>query len=360
MPDLPEPVRSLGPSPLGRRGFLAGTLAVGAGAALAACTSNTPPPAAAPAPAGGAGPSTEPGRPVTIGFSAPAADHGWIAAIAANAQAQAAKYPDVTFAPVNPTNDITQQIAAIDTLINRKVDALVILPNDGSQLTSQGVKAMQAGIPVINLDRIFDSPLAYRAWIGGDNYGMGVSAGNYIGIQLKQRNVSNPIIAEIAGIDSLPLTQERSRGFKDALATYGFAVGPRQAADFTAQGGQRVTANLLQAAPRLDAMWNHDDDQGVGVLAAIQQANRSEFFMVGGAGSANAMRAIQADNTVLKATVTYPPTMAGSAVALARLVAQGRGMSDLVEQEVPASITLASATVTKDNVAQYLPLGFES
>ena len=33
---------------------------------------------------------------------------------------------------------------------------------------------------------------------------------------------------------------------------------------------------------------------------------------------------------------------------------------DLVEQEVPASITLASATVTKDNVAQYLPLGFES
>jgi ribose transport system substrate-binding protein len=357
MPDPLEPVRSLG-----RRGFLSGALAVGAGAALAACTSNAPPPAAAPAPnsapAGAA--SAEPGRPVTIGFSAPAADHGWIAAIAANAQAQAEKYTDVTFAPVNPTNDITQQIAAIDTLINQKVSALVILPNDGSQLTSQGTKAMQAGIPVINLDRIFDSPLAYRSWIGGDNYGMGVSAGNYIGTQLKQRNVTNPILAEIAGIDSLPLTQDRSRGFKDALATYGFSVGPRQAADFTAQGGQRVTANLLQAAPRLDAVWNHDDDQGIGVLAAIQQANRSEFFMVGGAGSANAMRAIQADNTVLKATVTYPPTMAGSAVALARLVAQGRGMSDLVEQEVPASITLASATVTKDNVAQYLPLGFES
>jgi ribose transport system substrate-binding protein len=357
---MPDPVRSLGRS-LGRRGFLGGALAVGAGTALAACTSNTPPPAAAPAPnGGGAAPSGAPGKAVTIGFSAPAADHGWIAAIAANAQNQAGKYPDVTFAPVNPTNDITQQIAAVDTLINRKVDALVILPNDGSQLTSQGTRAMQAGIPVINLDRIFDSPLAYRTWIGGDNYGMGVSAGNYIGTQLKQRNVSNPVIGEIAGIDSLPLTQERSRGFKDALATYGFSVGPRQAADFTAQGGQRVTANLLQAAPHLDAVWNHDDDQGIGVLAAIQQAGRNEFFMVGGAGSANAMRAIQADNTVLKATVTYPPTMAASAVALARLVAQGRGMSDLVEQEVPASITLASATVTKGNVAQYLPLGFES
>lgn len=187
-----------------------------------------------------------------------------------------------------------------------------------------------------------------------------VSAGNYIGTRLRDAGVTSPIIGEVAGIDSLPLTQQRSQGFRDALQSYGFAVGPRQAADFTAQGGQRVTANLLQAAPRLDALWNHDDDQGIGVLAAIQQANRSEFFMVGGAGSANAMRSIQADDTVLKATVTYSPTMASSAVALARLVAQGRGMSDLVEQEVPASITLASATVTRENVAQYLPLGFES
>ena len=348
---------------LGRRRLLGGIAGAGAVAALAACTSNAP--VAAPSPAPGAPPAAgdgnaTPGKAVTIGFSAPAADHGWIAAIAANAQAQAGRYPDVTFAAVNPTNDITQQISAVETLINRKVDALVILPNDGAQLTSLGARAMQAGIPVINLDRIFDSSLAYRTWIGGDNYGMGVSAGNYIGRQLKAKGVATPIIGEIAGIDSLPLTQERSRGFKEALATFGFSVGPRQAADFTAQGGQRVTANLLQAAPRLDAVWNHDDDQGIGVLAAIQQAARSEFFMVGGAGSANAMRAIQADNTVLKATVTYSPTMASSAVALARLVAQGRGMGDLVEQEVPASITLASATVTKENVAKYLPLGFES
>ncbi len=82
--------------------------------------------------------------------------------------------------------------------------------------------------------------------------------------------------------------------------------------------------------------------------------------MVGGAGSANAMRDIKADNTVLKATVTYGPTMASSAVSLARLVAQNRGMGDLVEKEVPTSITLASATVTKENVDTYLPLGFES
>ena len=82
--------------------------------------------------------------------------------------------------------------------------------------------------------------------------------------------------------------------------------------------------------------------------------------MVGGAGSANAMEAIKADNTVLKATVTYPPSMASSAMKLARLIAQGKGMTDLVEPDVPNSITLASAIVTKENVDQYLPLGFES
>lgn len=348
---------------LHRRRFLTGALGVGAGAALTACTSNEAAAPAggapvAPAPAGGE--AAAPGTPVTIGFSAPAADHGWIAAIANNAQAQAEQFSDVTFEPVNPTNDIAQQIAAVETLINRGVDVLVILPNDGSQLTRVGQQAMDAGIPVVNLDRIFDSPLAYRTWVGGDNYGMGVSAGHYIGGRLRDAGVANPIIAEIAGIDSLPLTQERTRGFNDALATYGFAVGPRQAADFTAQGGQEVTANLLQAAPRLDAMWNQDDDQGIGVLAAINQAGRNEFFMVGGAGSANAMREIQADTSVLKATVTYSPSMASSAVALARLVAQGRGMSDLAEQEVPASITLASVIITKENVATYLPLGFES
>ncbi|MFC7388470.1 sugar ABC transporter substrate-binding protein, partial [Sphaerisporangium rhizosphaerae] len=99
---------------------------------------------------------------------------------------------------------------------------------------------------------------------------------------------------------------------------------------------------------------------GIGVLAAVKEAGRDEFFMVGGAGSANAMRDIAADSGVLKATVTYSPTMAASAIKLARLIAQGKGLSDLVEQQVPQSVTLTSETITKDNAQTYLPLGFES
>src|SRR3954454_3523252 len=299
---------------LARRRFLLGATGLGAAAALTACTSNSskasPASSAATSAAavgGGSGNDT-PGKTVTIGFSSPAADHGWTGAIAKNAVTESAKYSDVKLQPVQATNDVAAQIAAIQTLIAKKVDVIVMLPYDGKQLTAVALQAQQAGIPVVNLDRVFDTPQASRIWIGGDNYGMGVSAGHYIGSKLKAKGVSNPVIAEIAGIDSLPLTQQRSQGFKDALSKNGFKVGPRQAAQFTVQSGQSVTANLLQSAPHIDAIWNHDDDQGIGVLAAIKQANRKEFFMVGGAGSANAMREIKSGKSVLKATVLYPPT----------------------------------------------------
>ncbi len=345
-----------------RRRFLAVGGVVGAGALLAACTSNEPstPSGGSAQVATGNNDNAAPGQTVTIGFSAPQADHGWIAAIGKNAETQAKRYQDVKFEPVEATNEVTRQISSVETLIAKKVNALVILPFDGKALTAVARKAMDAGIPVVNLDREFDSPQAYRTLIKGDNYGMGVSAATYIAERLKSAGVSNPVIAEIAGIDNLQLTQDRSRGFKETLAKYGFSIKIRQAAQFTVESGQSVTANVLQAQPKIDAIWNHDDDQGVGVLAAINQANRKEFFMVGGAGSANAMRLIKADNSVLKCTVTYSPSMASSAISLARLIAQGKGLSDLVEKQVPAQITLASETITKDNVDKYMTLGFES
>ncbi|MEU4537313.1 substrate-binding domain-containing protein, partial [Streptosporangium sp. NPDC023825] len=342
-----------------RRGFLLGGAVIGAGALVTACTGNeAPAPAAASAPApapAATGGNDAPGDKVVIGFSAPAADHGWIAAIAKNAEAAAKEYSDIEFKPVEPTNDINAQISAVESLIAAKVSALVILPNDGQQLNQIARQASDAGIPVINLDRVFPDKLSYRTWIGGDNYGMGVAAGHYIGKKLKDKGVANPVILEIQGIATLPLTQDRSKGFEDALKTYGFSVTAKQDAQFTVESGTKVAANLMQAHKKIDAIWNHDDDQGIGVLAAIKEAGRSEFFMVGGAGSANAMRDIQAGSGVLEATVTYSPTMASSAIKLARLIAQGKGMSDLVENQVPQSITLASETITKENVAEYLP-----
>ncbi|MFI0933619.1 substrate-binding domain-containing protein [Streptomyces sp. NPDC021019] len=338
-----------------RRGLLFGTAAVSAGALLTACTSNEPKKTE---PAGNSAPADDkPGKAVTIGFAGPQADHGWLNAINVNAKSRAETYSDVTLETTEGSNDTAAQIGQVKTLINKKVDVLVVLPADGKALTQVGLEAMRAGIPVVNLDRVFASPQAYRCWVGGDNYGMGLNAGHYIGEQLKDK--PNAKVVELAGIDNLELTKQRSQGFADALKNYS-NIKPvaRQAADFTVESGQAKMAQLLQAQKQFDALWNHDDDQGVGALRAIEQAGRDEFIMVGGAGAKSAMDAIKADDSVIKATVLYPPTMAASAIDLARALGQSKGVSGLSEMEIPTSLTLYSAVVTKDNIDQYLPTGF--
>ncbi|AJE83232.1 MULTISPECIES: substrate-binding domain-containing protein [Streptomyces] len=340
-----------------RRNLLLGTAAAGAALLATGCTSNETKDESDSGKQPAGAPGDKPGKKVTIGFAGPQADHGWLNAINEEGRRRAKAYEDVTLVSTEGSNDTAQQIGQIETLINKKVDVLVILPADGKALTGVGLKAMRAGIPVVNLDRIFNSPQAYRCWIGGDNYGMGLNAGRYIGERLKGKK--NAKVVELAGMDSLELTQERTRGFDDALKNYpNIRKVARQAAEFTVESGQKKMAELLQAQPKFDALWNHDDDQGVGAERAIKQAGRDEFVMVGGAGSRHSMDVIKADNTVLKATVLYPPTMAASAIDLARALGQGKGVGGLAEQEIPASLTLYSAVVTKENVDQYLPTGF--
>ena len=49
--------------------------------------------------------------------------------------------------------------------------------------------------------------------------------------------------------------------------------------------------------------------------------------------------------------------MSGS-VSLAKLIAEGKGLSELVEPEVPSRIELPATTVTKENVAAVQSLGY--
>ena len=257
------------------------------------------------------------------------------------------------------TNDVNLQISQIEQFINDGVDAIVLLPFDGAALTEVATKAMEAGHPRhqrrprVRRTRTPPAPPCSATTTAWASAPAPTSASSWAASP-------TPSVAEIAGIDSLPLTQDRSQGFEDALADCGLEVSNRVAADFTVQGGEAAAANLLQAAPQIDAIWNHDDDQGVGVMAAIENAGRDEFFMVGGAGSKNVMEAIKADDSVLKATVIYPSTQAADGIKLARLLVQGKSMSDLVEVEVPRTVQLYAPVVTKENVDQYLPTAFES
>ena len=333
--------------------------AVAAGVALTGCTSNTPAASSSgsTSASSGTGGASEPGKKVRIVFSGPVADHGFLAAVNRFAKEQAAKYPDVTFTALEAAPDAPSQIAAVKTAIADKPDALIIFPQDGDQLTGVGKEASAAGIPVINLDRKFNDQSAYRMFLAGDNYKVGFNAGTYIGKKLKGK--SDAVIGEITGIPTLALTRERSQGFKDALAIYGLKVSRQVNAQFTVQSGQSAMANLLAAAPKLDAVFNHDDDQNIGSEAAAAQAGRKEFFIVGTAASNTMLKHIKAGDARIEADVTFTPAISATAVSMARLIAQGRSSDDLAGLPLPSNMLIDSELVTKDNVAQYEKFGWD-
>jgi ribose transport system substrate-binding protein len=295
--------------------------------------------------------------PVTIAFSAPGADHGWLAAITENAEAEAAELDDVEFVLLEGTNDSAAQVSQVEQLIAEDPDVLVILPHEGEPLTPVATEAMEAGIPVVNVDREFSTEGAYRTWIGGDNYGIGVSAANFIAEQLDcQGNV-----VEIQGLAGISVTEQRTAGFADTieqLCGSGIRIVAQQPADFLPDKGLTVMETILQSEPEIDAVYTHDDDMAEGVVSAIENAGREdEMILTGAGGSRAAMERIQ-DGGLYAATFLYNPSMSASAVRVARLIALGEGFEELVEPEVPSRIELPATTVTQDNVDELIDLGF--
>jgi ribose transport system substrate-binding protein len=301
--------------------------------------------------------SVEEGEQIKIAFSAPGADHGWLAAITENAEAEAANYDDVDFVLLEGTNDSAAQVSQVEQLIAEDPDVLIILPHEGGPLTPVAQEAMEQGIPVVNLDREFSSESAFRTWIGGDNYGIGVSAANFIAEQLDcQGNV-----VEIQGLAGISVTEERTAGFADTISQLcgdGIQIVAQQPADFLPDKGLTVMETILQAQPDIDAVYTHDDDMAMGVVSAIENAGRQdEMILTGAGGSRDAMDLIQ-EGGLYAATFLYNPSMSASAVRVARLIALGQGFEELVEPEVPSRIELPATTVTQDNVDDFIDLGF--
>ncbi|MBE3575785.1 MAG: substrate-binding domain-containing protein [Firmicutes bacterium] len=292
---------------------------------------------------------------IVIGFSTPGTDHGWLAAIQRFAREEAQKLPNTTLIITDGQNNPSKQIGDVESLIARKVDVIVMLPADGKALTPVAAKVKAAGIPLINLDRRIDSQ-DYYAYIGGDNYGIGYAAGEYIA----QRLHGKGNVVEITGPAGISVTNDRSRGFADAIKRFpGIKVVASQPGDFLPDKGMKVMENILQAQRHIDAVYTHDDDMAMGVIQAIKSAHREKEMFVTGVGPLKrVMQMIQNGEPPFAATFDYSPIMSASAVKLAYLAATHKGMSDLAELEIPREILLRASCITKDNVAQFMKIGF--
>jgi ribose transport system substrate-binding protein len=304
-----------------------------------------------------AGTDNASGKKVTIIASVPPTDHGWLGAISKNAKAAAAQHSDVDFKLLEAA-DADSQAQQIEQAIAEKPDALVVLPQDGEALTPVARKAEKAGIPVVNIDRLFTTPDAATATILGDNYQIGVLGADYIADQLK----CSGNVVEIQGLAGISVTTDRSKGFRDELKKKcpggGVKIVASQPGDFNPDTGLKVMENILQAQKKIDAVYTHDDDMAQGVVQAIRNANRQdEMFLTGVGGSKSAMEQIK-EGGLYRATFLYNPNMAASAVNMARLIALGQGFPELSPPEVPRQLIVPAAVVTKANVAKYEKYAF--
>src|SRR3954462_15468147 len=297
------------------------------------------------------------GKTVKIIASVPPTDHGWLGAISKNAKSAAAQYDDLDFQLLQAA-DADSQAQQVEQAIAQKPDVLVVLPQDGAALTPVAQKAEKAGIPVVNIDRLFTAPDAATATVLGDNYEIGVLAADYIAGQLK----CSGNVVEIQGLAGISVTTDRSKGFADTLKKKcpggGVKIVAKQPGDFNPDQGLKVMENILQAQKKIDAVYTHDDDMAQGVVQAIRNAGRDkEMFLTGVGGSQDAMKQIK-EGGLYRATFLYNPNMAASAVTMARLIALGQGFPELTPPEVPRQLIVPAAVVTKDNVAKYEKYAF--
>jgi ribose transport system substrate-binding protein len=297
------------------------------------------------------------GEKIKMIASVPPTDHGWLGAISKNAKDAAEQYDDVDFQLLQAA-DADSQAQQVEQAISQKPDVLVVLPQDGAALTPVAQKAERAGIPVVNIDRLFTADDAATSTILGDNRQIGVLAADYISDQLKCKGN----VVEIQGLAGISVTEDRTKGFTDELKKKcpdgGIKIVASQPGDFNPDQGLKVMENILQAQDSIDAVYTHDDDMAQGVVQAIRNAGREdEMFLTGVGGSQDAMEQIK-EGGLYRATFLYNPNMAASAVNMGRLLALGEGFPELVPPEVPRQLIVPAAVVTKDNVDDYEQYAF--
>ncbi|MGI4959797.1 MAG: substrate-binding domain-containing protein, partial [Janthinobacterium lividum] len=131
---------------------------------------------------------------------------------------------DLTLIPVGiqSETDIDGQIAAVENLITRKVDAIVIAPADSRALLSPIIRAMKAGIKIINIDVAFD-PASMRkhhvdiAFVGPDNRAGARLSGDVLAKALGRGGK----VVIIEGNPGAENGVQRKLGFTDAIASGG-------------------------------------------------------------------------------------------------------------------------------------------
>ena len=285
-----------------------------------------------------------------IGVSVPAADHGWTAGLLWWAERAAEQlgeeYGDTEFFVV-AANSGTKQVADIEDLMVKQIDALVVLPHNPATLQQVISEAYDSGIYTVVVDRELEIP-AQDVFLAGDNPGMGAEAAKYM---VRELNGKGKVIV-LEGLP-IPINAQRVNAFNEVMAQYpGIEILDSQPTDWSPQKALSVMENLLRKHPEVDAVWAGDDDVLKGALQAIEEAGRDDIrLVVGGGGSKDVIGMIDNNHDQVTATVTYPPSMIASGIALAVHGVRDERVGDMYHY--PSRVVLAAELITNDNAAEF-------
>lgn len=114
-----------------------------------------------------------------IGFSQCVANDAWRDAMHEEMFRELSFYPNLSLEIKDAKGNNELQIAQIRELQKQKVDLLIVSPNESEPITPIVEEVFRSGIPVIVVDRKINSN-QYSAYIGGNNYEIGYTAGQYV------------------------------------------------------------------------------------------------------------------------------------------------------------------------------------
>jgi ribose transport system substrate-binding protein len=284
------------------------------------------------------------GKKVTIGYDNYFMGNSWSVQLAAEFKAEAEKDKDrVNVVYVESAGDTQKQIANIEDLTTKKVDAIITTPTSPTALIPALKKARAAGIKVILLASTIKSQ-DYDALVTVDDVAFGKTGAEWLVKQLKGKG---DIIA-LNGIPGISVSDDRFKGAKEVFDKFpGIKIVAAVNASWDYAQGKQAVSNLLAANPKIDGVWSQGGAMTLGAIDAFQAAQRPLPPMTGEDNNGYLKRWKALESKGFDSIAVAKPTWLGSESLRVAL--------DLLDgKTVERNMVLPVPTITKANLDQYV------
>ena len=202
-------------------------------------------------------------------------DDAWREQMNREIRREALFYPGVEVEIRSAYDDNARQIADIGYFTDRKVDLLVVAPNEAGPVSQAVEAAFAEGIPVILVDRTISSQ-KYTAFIGADNYDIGWQIGHYLA------GIASGKVIELTGLSGSSPAIGRSKGFADALKNAdNIEIAASVDAGWSETRAAALTDSLLAVFPDVKAVFAHNDRMAASARKVAEERGKDDIVIIG-------------------------------------------------------------------------------